>query len=311
MGKLPPRLSLADLQAGLARRRDAARYDAPPRPTTAAIRTEDEPARFDTPQRFTEPARINTISGSTIEQQLQSARAEAEEQYIEGQITQREEVLVESGGSSTETEIIGDDEGEQLNEGKPKVLVGFRRELTSEGFYQKLDPVYKTLEDEQIKKLAKLKAMKHVVIGMTSLNPGRQNIKDYRAISRLPELETQLSTREVIISEQEKNEFYRTMNTDRLNKKRAREKIETYLELSTQQEVEGTVIVHKIENEKKIKLSSVSENLVTTNREAALSTVSGTTATRTPVAPIQSSAQRSDRSQSKANPGSGGGSSYR
>jgi hypothetical protein len=232
----------------------------------------------------------------------------------ERQIEEREEVLTERGGSSSTTQVLGDEEDEELRIGRSSVLLGFDTDFISDGFYQSLSPRFGDLDLE-----ARARSANSVLINRTRLYAGRKLVFDYTPISRFPKLNVAPLTREIIYSDLEKNKLYTILNKDKTNKTQAREAIESYLNLASQEEIEDSIITNRFESKKKIKLSSVSENLVTTNREAALPTVSEPTTTRTPVAPsdttkrapIQSSAQRSNRFQSTTKSGSGGGSSYR
>jgi hypothetical protein len=195
---------------------------------------------------------------STRDEEL---REEIEENLSEFQVEQREEVLSESGGSSRATEVIGDEEDEEIQIISNQVLVGFRRNLSSGGFYQSLDPVFAKLEVPSIMQKAKNQSNNSVLIGCTFLRGGRTTLRDYRAISRLEELKIELETRKIIYSAAEENAISFKLSSDKLNENQIIESVEQFLDTSNQEEVEGSIILNKSESNKKIKLSSVSENL--------------------------------------------------
>ena len=178
----------------------------------------------------------------------------------ERQIEEREEVLTERGGSSSRTQVFGDEEDEELRIGGSSVLLGFDTDFISDGFYQSLSPRFGNSNLE-----ARARSANSVLINRTRLYTGRKLVFDYTPISRFPKLNVAPLTREIIYSDLEKNKLYTILNKDKTNKTQAREAIESYLNLASQEEIEDSIITNRFESKKKIKLSSVSENLVTTN----------------------------------------------
>lgn len=122
---------------------------------------------------------------STRDEEL---REEIEENLSEFQVEQREEALSESGGSSERTQVLGDEEGEEITTTKNEVLLGFKNNFGTDGFYQGLQGIYGRLEDEQIRAKAKQQSNNAVLIGKTSLISAGVALYDYRAISDLMNL---------------------------------------------------------------------------------------------------------------------------
>jgi hypothetical protein len=217
---------------------------------------------------------------STRDEEL---REEIEENLSEFQVEQREEVLSESGGSSERTQVLGDEEGEEITTTKNEVLLGFKSNFGTDGFYQALQGIYGSLEDEQIRAKAKQQSNNAVLIGKTSLISAGVALYDYRAISRFNELEVKLATRQILYSDAEKAQMNRIISNKMMNESEALEAVENFLDVSAQQEVEGAITINKIESRKKIKLSSVSEDLPEFQRPTlpeAESTESSSTATQ-------------------------------
>lgn len=192
---------------------------------------------------------------STRDEEL---REEIEENLSEFQVEQREEVLSESGGSSERTQVLGDEEGEEITTTKNEVLLGFKSNFGTDGFYQALQGIYGSLEDEQIRAKAKQQSNNAVLIGKTSLISAGVALYDYRAISRFNELEVKLATRQILYSDAEKAQMNRIISNRMMNEAEALEAVENFLDVSAQQEVEGAITINKIESRKKFKLSSIS-----------------------------------------------------
>jgi len=192
---------------------------------------------------------------STRDEEL---REEMEENLSEFQVEQREEVLSESGGSSERTQILGDEEGEEITTTKNEVLLGFKNNFGTDGFYQALQGIYGSLEDEQIRAKAKQQSNNAVLIGKTSLISAGVALYDYRAISRFNELEVKLATRQILYSDAEKAQMNRIISNKMITESEALEAVENFLDVSAQQEVEGAITINKIESRKKFKLSSIS-----------------------------------------------------
>ena len=176
----------------------------------------------------------------------------------ERQIEEREEALTERGGSSSQTQVLGDEEDEELRIGRSSLLLGFDTDFISDGFYQSLSPRFGTTRSPSTSGAARRRA-NSVLINRTKLYAGRKLVFDYTPVSRFPKLNVVLSTREIIYSDLEKNKLYTILNKDKINKTQAREAIESYLNLASQEEIEDSIITNRLESKKKIKLSSVSE----------------------------------------------------
>lgn len=187
---------------------------------------------------------------------------EIESSAIEEQIEEREDILDDSGGSSEATEVLGDDEEEELTLIKNEVLMDFRAELSADGFYQSIKPIYKSLSFASIVSKVKAKSDTSVLIGKTYFRSDRTILEDFRGISQLPPLQVDSTTRKIIYSDSERNQITsKIVSSEKLNQAQLLESIEGFLDAPQSPSFEGSIVTNRFENSKKFKLSAVSENL--------------------------------------------------
>jgi len=192
----------------------------------------------------------------------QTATDRPTELLIEEQIEEREDILDDSGGSSEATEVLGDDEGEELTLIKNEVLMDFRAELSADGFYQSIKPIYKSLSFASIVSRAKEKSNTSVLIGKTYFRSARTTLEDFRAISRLPPPQVDSTTRKIIYSNSERSQITsKIVSSEKLNQAQLLESIESFLDAPQSLSFEGSLVTNRFENRKNFKLSAVSENL--------------------------------------------------
>ena len=137
-------------------------------------------------------------SGQTATDSSTELLEEIESSAIEDQIEEREDILDDSGGSSEATEVLGDDEGEEITLIKNVVLMDFRAELSADGFYQSIAPIYKSLAFASLVSRVKAKSNTSVLIGKTYFRSGRTTLEDFRGISKISPPQVDSTTREII-----------------------------------------------------------------------------------------------------------------
>ena len=135
-----------------------------------------------------------------------------EDQLTEDLIEEREEILEESGGASDETEELGDDPKEEIQEVKNslRVLYSFNPTYTSGGFIESLNPDFRRIQGSRARKeraQAKLAARDSVLIAKVELKSGRTKLEDYKSMSRIDEPVLNLELRRFVYKPAEKSKL--------------------------------------------------------------------------------------------------------
>jgi len=226
-------------------------------PIRAAGPTLGQTATELNPIRAAGPALGQTATDSSTE-----LLEEIESSAIEDQIEEREDILDDSGGSSEATEVLGDDEGEELTLIKNEVLMDFRAELSADGFYQSIKPIYKSLSFASVESRAKAKSNTSILIGKTYFKSGRTILEDFRGISGISPPRANFITKRIIYSDLERSQITsKIVSSEKLNQAQLLQSMENFLEAPQSPSFEGSIVTNRFESTKKLKLSAVSENL--------------------------------------------------
>jgi hypothetical protein len=195
----------------------------------------------------------------------QTATDRPTELLIEEQIEEREDILDDSGGSSEATEVLGDDEEEELTLIKNEVLMDFSAELSADGFYQSIKPIYKSLSFASIVSRTKEKSNTSVLIGKTYFKSGRTVLEDFRGISQLSPPQVDSTTRKIIYSNSERSQITsKIVSSEKLNQAQLLESIEGFLDAPQSPSFEGAIVTNRLESTKKLKLTSLPSDTPTT-----------------------------------------------
>ena len=183
------------------------------------------------------------------------------------------DILQESGGSSEETEVIGDEEGEELIEISEAFVYDVRRECINEnGFIQQL--LFNLVADPgtDVLNYAKARAHKNVFIKIDRFSAPAQQviIKDYYPVSNT-QPPKQIEGR-VVYGQGEIVGLNEILGGTSKNYLQVSEDIRNLFgEPFTQDSMfEPSVITNTVQNNKKLIFTSVTENLITSDRRVAL-----------------------------------------
>ena len=197
-----------------------------------------------------------TTPGGTRSDEVR-ATEEQQDEAIEEQIEEREDILDDAGGNSDATDVLGDEEGEEIVLLKNVILSDFVTELSADGFYQSISPVYSSLSNASVVERTRSKLSTSALIGKTMLKSNRTFLEDYRVITRLAAPELDLATRRLVYSELEKSQISsRLVNSEILNQSQLLQSIENFLDAPQSPSFEGSIITNRFESTKKIKLSA-------------------------------------------------------
>lgn len=195
----------------------------------------------------------------------QTATDRPTELLIEEQIEEREDILDDSGGSSEATEVLGDEEEEELIAARNEILSDFLTELSADGFYQSLQPVYKRLDNASVVAQAKEKVSTSALIGATSYKSGRTFLKDYRAVTNFVAPQADSLTRRVIYSDSERIQITsKIVSSEKLNQAQLLQSIDAFLDAPQSPSFEGAIVTNRLEGTKKLKLTSLPSDTPTT-----------------------------------------------
>jgi hypothetical protein len=212
-----------------------------------------------------DPNSIGPIAAGPTTDSSTQLLEEIESSAIEEQIEEREDILDDSGGSSEATEILGDEEEEELIAARNEILSDFLTELSADGFYQSLQPVYKSLDNASVVVQAKEKVSTSALIGATSYKSGRTFLKDYRAVTNFVAPQADSLTRRVIYSDSERIQITsKIVSSEKLNQAQLLQSIDAFLDAPQSPSFEGAIVTNRLESTKKLKLTSLPSDTPTT-----------------------------------------------
>lgn len=191
----------------------------------------------------------------------------AEEQLAEDLIEEREEVLEESGGFSDETEELGDDPREEIQEVKNSlsVLYGFNPSYAPNGYIESLNPDFRRIQGRggsriQERAQARRAANDSILIAKVVLKSGNVKLQDYKSMSRIGEPVLDLERRKFIYKAGEKSKLRTTLSRQPLDLGSVTDKINSFLDVPEFERIEASVIVNKFEMENEFRLSPIEDS---------------------------------------------------
>ena len=191
----------------------------------------------------------------------------AEEQLAEDLIEEREEVLEESGGFSDETEELGDDPREEIQEVKNSlsVLYGFNPSYTPNGYIESLNPDFRRIRGQggsTIRERAEAKraANDSILIAKVMLRSGNVRLQDYKSMSRIDEPVLDLERRRFKYKPGEKSKLRTILSRQPLDLGSVTDKINSFLDVPEFERIEAPVIVNKFEMENEFRLSPIEDS---------------------------------------------------
>jgi|11_taG_2_1085331.scaffolds.fasta_scaffold00749_5 hypothetical protein len=187
-----------------------------------------------------------------------------DEQLAEELIEEREEILEESGGASDETEELGDDPKEEIQEVKNslRVLYNFNPTYTSGGFIESLNPDFRRIQGSRARKeraQAKLAARDSVLIAKVELKSGRTKLEDYKSMSRIDEPVLNLKQRRFVYKPAEKSKLRTILSRQPFDLNSVTNRINSFLDVPEFERVETPIIINKFEIENEFRLSPIDD----------------------------------------------------
>ena len=187
-----------------------------------------------------------------------------EDQLTEDLIEEREEILEESGGASDETEELGDDPKEEIQEVKNslRVLYSFNPTYTSGGFIESLNPDFRRIQGSRARKeraQAKLAARDSVLIAKVELKSGRTKLEDYKSMSRIDEPVLNLELRRFVYKPAEKSKLRTILSRQPFDLNSVTNRINSFLDVPEFERVETPIIINKFEIENEFRLSPIDD----------------------------------------------------
>jgi hypothetical protein len=226
-------------------------------------------------QTMSQAARGSEIGGAfgretLTTSQLASARipegriVAVEDRLTEDLIEEREEILEESGGASDETEELGDDPNEEIQEVKNslRVLYSFNPTYTSGGFIESLNPDFRRIQGSRARKeraQAKLAARDSVLIAKVELKSGRTKLEDYKSMSRIDEPVLNLKQRRFVYKPAEKSKLRTILSRQPFDLNSVTNRINSFLDVPEFERVETPIIINKFEIENEFRLSPIDD----------------------------------------------------
>jgi len=226
-------------------------------------------------QTMSQAARGSEIGGAfgretLTTSQLASARipegriVAVEDRLTEDLIEEREEILEESGGASDETEELGDDPNEEIQEVKNslRVLYSFNPTYTSGGFIESLNPDFRRIQGSRARKeraQAKLAARDSVLIAKVELKSGRTKLEDYKSMSRIDEPVLNLELRRFVYKPAEKSKLRTILSRQPFDLNSVTNRINSFLDVPEFERVETPIIINKFEIENEFRLSPIDD----------------------------------------------------
>lgn len=190
----------------------------------------------------------------------------AEEQLAEDLIEEREEVLEESGGSSDETEELGDDPREEIQEVKNSlsVLYGFNPSYTPNGYIESLNPDFRKIQGRggsriQERAQARRAANDSILIAKVVLKSGNVKLQDYKSMSRIGEPVLDLERRRFKYKPGEKSKLRTILSRQPFDTTSITDKINSFLEIPEFERIEAPIIINKFEIENEFRLSPIED----------------------------------------------------